>query len=364
MAYCTKCGTQWPEGVHFCGKCGVPILSEPDVEENKTISKSSQTSIGGKTEPSEMDTLIGAGKLAIKYSSILAVLFIGLIFLIIFGLESTFEFLAVVFVLMLIYVFAKDSLSAQKKPTITAELPPTSSSESARDVPIRDNPSLLDDVASPLKTLGKYVIVGIAILIVFFGALIMSTHEGEVIGYRFWLIIGAAIAIYVVYKMPKTSERLDRNQKIAAIVGIIVVSYFVFNQIDEPDNSFLGKFSNAISSGDYETVCSMTMESDGQFLSGSEKQSCIDELQDACGSDGCDVTVSLISSTDTGEQAEYTENIFEYKVRVTNKAEGSQSWCEIWYVAKNIDSGKEGIPMEYFVSKNGNMFETGEDVSC
>ena len=72
MAYCTKCGTQWPEGVHFCGKCGVPILSEPDMEPEERISEASQ------------DT------------------------------------------------------------------------------------SLLDDVASPLKTLGKYVIVGIAILIVFF----------------------------------------------------------------------------------------------------------------------------------------------------------------------------------------------------
>jgi hypothetical protein len=30
MAYCTRCGTKWPEDVHFCGKCGIPILSEPD----------------------------------------------------------------------------------------------------------------------------------------------------------------------------------------------------------------------------------------------------------------------------------------------------------------------------------------------
>ena len=364
MAYCTKCGTEWPEDVHFCGKCGIPILSEPDTEPTERISRSSHSSIGRKTEPSEVETLIGAGKLAIKYSSILVVLFIGSIFLIVFGLASAFEFLAVVFVLILIYLFVKDSFAVQKKPTTSLEFSPTNPSESVRDVPIRDDATLLDDVASPLKTLVRYVIGGIGVLIVLFAALIMSSHEGTIMGYRFLLIVGAAISIYVVFKMPETSERINRNQKIAAIVGIIVVSYFIFNQIDEPDNSFLGKFSSAISSGDYETVCSMTMENDGQFISGSERQSCIDELQDDCGSNGCDVGVSLISSTDTGEQAEYTENIFEYKVRVTNKAEGSYSWCEIWYVAKNVDSGKEGMPKEYFVSKNGNVFETGEDVSC
>jgi len=356
MAYCTKCGTEWPEDVHFCGKCGIPLLSEPDTEPTERISKSSHTSIGGKTEPSEVETLIGAGKLAIKYSSILAVLFIGSIFLIIFGLGNTFEVLAVVFILILIYLFVKDSLAVQN--------PPTSSSESVRDVPIRDDTTLYDDVASPLKTLGKYVIGVIGVFFLLIAALAMSTHEGTLMGYRFLLIVGAAISIYVISRMPETSERLNRNQKIAAIVGIIVVAYFVFNQIDEPDNSFLGKFSNAMSSGNYGTVCSMMMESDGQFISGSERQTCIDELQSDCGSDGCDVGVSLINSSDTGEQAEYTENIYEYKVRVTNKAEGSHSWCEIWYVAKNIDSGEQGMPKDSFVSKSGKMFETGEDVSC
>ena len=87
------------------------------------------------------------------------------------------------------------------------------------------------------------VLGGIGAIIVFVAALLMSTHDGTIVGYRFWLIICAAISIYVVFKMPETSERINRNQKIAAIVGIIVVSYFIFNQIDEPDNSFLGKFS-------------------------------------------------------------------------------------------------------------------------
>ena len=225
MAYCTKCGTDWPEDVHFCGKCGIPILSEPDTEPTERISRSSPTSIGGKTEPSEVETLIGAGKLAIKYSSILVVLFIGSIFLIVFGLASTFEFLAVVFVLILIYLFVKDSFAVQKNPT--------NPSESISSVPARDDATLLDDVASPLKTLVRYVIGGIGVLIVLFAALIMSSHEGTIVGYRFLLIVGAAISIYVVFKMPETSERINRNQKIAAIVGIIVLSYFVFNQIDE-----------------------------------------------------------------------------------------------------------------------------------
>ena len=352
MTYCTKCGTEWPEGVHFCGKCGVPLLSEPDVEQDEKVSKTPQINNEAKTEPSEMDTLIGAGKLAIKYSSIVAGLFIGIIFVIIFGFDATVEFIAVIFALALIYLILKDSSVVEKNPI--------NSSESASN-----DPTLYDDVASPIKTLGKYVLGGIGILIVFVAAAFMSSHNGTIIGYRFWLIIFAVISIYVVFKMPETSERINRNQKIATIVGIIFVSYFIFNQIDEPDNSFLGKFSNAMSSGDYETVCSMQMNSNGQFISGSEKQSCINELQDGCGSSGCDVGVSLISSTDTGKQAEYTKNISEYKVSVTNKAEGSHSWCEIWYVAENIDSGKQGFPREDFITKNGEKLDSqGEDVSC
>ena len=363
MTYCTKCGTEWPEGVHFCGKCGVSLLSEPDVEQGEKVSKTSHINNEGKTEPSEMDTLIGAGKLAIKYSSIVAALFIGMIFLIIFGLDATLEFLAVIFALILIYLIVKDSSVVKKDPMNSSE--GVSDVSVSKDVPVsKKDPTLFDDVASPLKTLGRYALGGIGTIIVLIVALMMSSHDGTVVGYRFLLIICAVISIYVVVKMPETSERINRNQKIATIVGIIVVSYFIFNQIDEPDNSFLGKFSNAMSSGDYETVCSMQMNSTGQFISGSEKQSCINELQDDCGSSGCDVEASLISSTDTGKQAEYTKNIFEYKVRVTNKAEGSQSWCEIWYVAENIDSGEQGFPIDYFITKDGEELGSGEDVAC
>jgi len=362
MTYCTKCGTEWPEGVHFCGKCGVPLLSEPDVEQDEKVSKTPQINNEGKTEPSEMDTLIGAGKLAIKYSSIVAGLFIGMIFLIIFGIDATLEFLAVILALFLIYLIVKDSAVVKKKPMNSSE--GVSDVPTSRSVPVGDDHTLFDDVASPLKTLGQYVLGGIGVLIVFFAALIMSSHDGTIVGYRFWLIICAAISIYVVFKMPETSERINRNQKIATIVGIIVVSYFIFNQIDEPDNSFLGKFSDAMSSGDYETVCSMQMDSNGRFILGSEKQSCVNELQDDCGSSGCDVDASLISSTDTGKQAEYTKNIFEYKVSVTNKAEDIHSWCEIWYVTENIDSGEQGFPRDYFTTTNGEELGSGEDVSC
>ena len=352
MTYCTKCGTEWPEGVHFCGKCGVPLLSEPDVEQDEKISKTSQNNNERKTKPSEMDTLIGAGKLIIKYSSIVAALFIGIIFVIIFGFDATVEFIAVIFALALIYLILKDSSAVEKKPI--------NSSESASNDPTRD-----DDVASPIKTLGKYVLGGIGIIVVLLAALLMSIHDGTFIGYRFLLIICTAISIYVVFRMPETSERINRNQKVVTIIGIIVVSYFLFNQIDEPDNSFFGKVSNAMSSGDYEALCSMQMDSNGQFISGSEKQSCIDELQNDCGNSGCDIEMSIISSTDTGKQAEYTKNIFEYKVKVTSRDWGGSSLCEIWYVAENIDSGKQGFPREDFITKNGEKLDSqGEDVSC
>jgi len=394
MAYCAKCGKELSNKSKFCDVCGtgvgndnsindsvVSIKNDPEivraalegaaamVSAQKADTQTSQTNNGGKTEPSEMDTLIGAGKLAVKYSFITAALFIGMIFLIIFGLDATFDFLAVIFVLALIYLVVKESSAKQKTPTNSSKS--VSDVSVNKDVPVskdipasKNDPTLFDDVASPLKTLGKYVLGGIGAIIVLIAALLMSSHNGTVVGYRFWLIICAAISIYVVFKMPETSERINRNQKIATIVGIIVVSYFIFNQIDEPDNSFLGKFSNAMSSGDYETVCSMQMDSNGQFISGSEKQSCIDELQNDCGSSGCDVEASLVSSTDTGKQAEYTKNIFEYKVKVTNKAEGSHSWCEIWYVAENIDSGEQGFPRDYFITKDGEELGSGEDVAC
>jgi hypothetical protein len=109
----------------------------------------------------------------------------------------------------------------------------------------------------------------------------------------------------------------------------------------------------------------MQMDSHGQFISGSEKQSCIDELQNDCGNSGCDIEMSIISSTDTGKQAEYTKNIFEYKVKVTSTDWGGSSLCEIWYVAENIDSGKQGFPREDFITKNGEKLDSqGEDVSC
>ncbi len=304
MAYCAKCGKELSGNSKFCDVCGaeignnnsindsvVSIKNDPEivraalegaaamVSAQKTVTEASQTNNEGKTEPSEMDTLIGAGKLAIKYSSIVAGLFIGMIFLMIFGLDATFEFLAVIFVLALIYAVVKDSSVLQKTPTNSSKN--VSDVLVSKSVPVsKDDQTLFDDVASPLKTLGQYVLGGIGAIIVFVAALLMSTHDGTIVGYRFWLIICAAISIYVVFKMPETSERINRNQKIATIVGIIVVSYFIFNQIDEPDNSFLGKFSDAMSSGDYETVCSMQMNSNGQFISGSEKQSCINELQD------------------------------------------------------------------------------------
>ena len=154
MTYCTKCGTEWPEGVHFCGKCGVSLLSEPDVEQGEKVSKTSHINNEGKTEPSEMDTLIGAGKLAIKYSSIVAALFIGMIFLIIFGLDATLEFLAVIFALILIYLIVKDSSVVKKDPMNSSE--GVSDVSVSKDVPVsKKDPTLFDDVASPLKTLGR-----------------------------------------------------------------------------------------------------------------------------------------------------------------------------------------------------------------
>ncbi|SVC29494.1 uncharacterized protein METZ01_LOCUS282348, partial [marine metagenome] len=152
MAYCAKCGKELSGNSKFCDVCGaevgnnnsindsvISIKNDPEivraalegaaamVTAQKTDTQASQTNIGGKTEPSEMDTLIGAGKLAVKYSFIPAALFIGMIFLMIFGLDATFDFLVVIFVLALIYALVKDSSVLQKNPT--------NSSKSVSDVP-------------------------------------------------------------------------------------------------------------------------------------------------------------------------------------------------------------------------------------
>ena len=156
MVFCTNCGTDWPEKVHFCGKCGIPLLAEPDVEqEKKPISSSQQQS------PKSIET----------------------------------------------------------------------------NVDISSNKSAgWDEVTSPIKMLAVYsgkmiglVILGFIGLIALMIGGIDENGKLDYIGIIKLIITGAALlSIYKIFKMPETSEGIDRSRKITSVVIILIAVYLIY----------------------------------------------------------------------------------------------------------------------------------------
>ena len=295
MVFCTKCGTDWPEGVHFCGKCGIPLLSEPDVVPEKAL----------------------------------------------------------------------DRPPYQQSPATHDNL---------RENAMGEEPTLWDDVTSPIGMLLKYSAYIIGVIIVGFLGLIgiiiaYDTESGWTPIIKFFLIVAASISIYKILRMPETSEGIERSRKVTSVVVILVIVYLAFIYLgdgdDDQNRHFLEKLASDTRNGDAAAACSIMMESDGQFISGDRLQECIDDFNRDCGSSGCDVEVSVLDTTDTGKRTTYTGNIFAYKVRVTSERENGASWCDIWYGAKNIDSGEYGIAFDHIlIAEDGTNFENEEQVSC
>lgn len=294
VVFCTNCGTDWPEGIHFCGKCGIPLLSEPDAVPKKALDR-----------------------------------------------------------------------------------PPYQQSPATRDYlkenAMGEDPTLWDDITSPIGMLLKYsaYIIG-AIIVSFLGLIFFiiayETGDGWTPIIKFLLVVVASISIYKILRMPETLEGIERSRKVTSVVVILVIVFLAFIYLGDDDEQrgdhYLEGFAYDVRNADYSSACSIMMESDGQFLSGNRLQSCIDEFQDDCGNDGCKMTLSILDTSDTGEKTSYTENVFEYKVRVSSESEGGASWCEIWYGAKNLESGEWGAPWDSLITENGSDFSSGEDVSC
>jgi len=296
MVFCTNCGTDWPEKVHFCGKCGTSLVSKPDVEQEKRPSRSSQEH---PPESTETNTNI-------------------------------------------------------------------SNSES----------TAWDEVISPMKMLALYSgkMVGLVLLgfIGLIALLLWGIDENgklDYIGIIKLIITGAAlVSIYKIFKMPETSEGINRSRKVTSMVVILIAVYIAFNYLGDGDDRgghYLENFAHDVRNADYSSACSIMMENDGQFLSGNRLQECIDDYNQDCGSSGCNVEVSVLDTTNTGKKTAHTGNILAYKVRITSEKENGASWCDLWYGAKNINSGKYGMAFDnILIADDGTNFENEEQVSC
>ena len=72
MLYCTKCGTEWPEGVHYCGKCGIPLLTEPDIVTSESTGSQEHMALNDNTagrEGTHWDEVASPIKLLLRYSA-------------------------------------------------------------------------------------------------------------------------------------------------------------------------------------------------------------------------------------------------------------------------------------------------------
>jgi len=296
VAYCTKCGTKWPEDVHFCGKCGVPLLTEPDDVHEQSV----------------------------------------------------------------------ESIMSQQPPEFIATDPGVPGDES----------TTWDELTSPIKMLVKYLGITIGLVILGFVGLIAAIYAAdEDRGFTglLKLVIGVAalFSMYKILKMPESDGGINNPKKLTSIIVIGVVVYLTFTYLGDGDGEddnrgghYLEEYAHDIRNADYSSACSVMMESDGQFLSGDRLQSCIDEWQNECGSDGCRVTLSVLDTNNTGEKTNNTGYVFAYKVRVSSESEGGASWCETWYGAKNLESGRWGAPLDSFITENGSEFSNGKEVSC
>ncbi len=72
MVFCTKCGTEWPEGVHYCGKCGIALLTEPDVVTNENTGPHKHIAINDNAPDrggTNWDDVTSPIKLLLSYSA-------------------------------------------------------------------------------------------------------------------------------------------------------------------------------------------------------------------------------------------------------------------------------------------------------
>jgi len=169
--------------------------------------------------------------------------------------------------------------------------------------------------------------------------------------------------------MPESDGGINDSKKLTSVIVIVIVVYLLFAFLgdgnDDEKRHFLEKFASDTRNGNAAAACSIMMESDGQFLSGDRLQECIDDFNQDCGSSGCNVEISVLDTADTGKQTPHTGNIFAYKIRVTSEKENGASWCDLWYGAKNLDSGKYGMAFDHvLIAEDGTNFENDEQVSC
>ena len=275
-----------------------------------------------------------------------------------------------------------DEVHEQRGESIMSQ-PPPDFIATTPGVPGDESTSSWDDITSPIKILFKYLgytigviiiaIMGFIILILALQFVVDTTADDGGFISIVKLVIGIAtlFSIYKILKMPESDGGINDSKKLTSVIVIVIVVYLLFAFLgdgnDDDVNSdahYLEKFGNNIRNANYLSACSVMMENDGQFLSGDSLQSCIDELQNECGSNGCEVTLSVLDTSSTGERTNNTGYVYAYKVRVSSESEGDASWCETWYGAKNRESEMWGAPLASFITENGSEFSSGEEVSC